>query len=110
MQARSFPPLVEAFLIVEQPHQRLGHWVKILAPLDSAQAPPLATITAYWDPETDHALLGLRYDQLALGPTRLKFVIDLALFAEIGMIQPAELAEGERRRFLAERLARCSHQ
>lgn len=110
MQPRSFPPLVEAFLIVEQPRQRLSHWNATLAPLDSEQAPPLATISAYWDPHADHALLGLRYDELALGPARLDYVVELALLAEIGMIQPAELAEGERRRFLAERLARCTLQ
>jgi hypothetical protein len=107
MQSRSFSPLIEAFLIIEQPRQRLSHWITTLAPLDSDRAPPLATITAHWDPVTDHALLGLRYDELALGPTKLEYVVQLALLAEIGMIQPAELAEGERRRFLAERLSRC---
>lgn len=111
MQARSsFPPLIEAFLIIEQPRQRLSHWLSTLASLDTHRAPPLAQITAYWDPVTDHALLSLRYDELALGPKRLEYVIELALLAEIGMIQPAELVEGERRRFLAERLARCTIQ
>jgi len=109
MQSRSHS-LVEAFLIIEQPRQRLSHWISTLAPLDNDQAPPLATITAYWDPQTDHALLGLRYDEIALGPTKLEYVVELALLAEIGMIQPAELAEGDRRRFLAERLARCTLQ
>ena len=110
MQPRTYSPLIEAFLIVEQPRQRLSHWLTTLAPLDSEEAPPLATITAYWDPATDHALIGLKYDEVALGPKRLEFVVELALLAEIGMIQPSELAEGERRRFLAERLARCSLQ
>ena len=112
MQPRSspFPPLLEAFLIIEQPRQRLSHWLKTLAPLDADRAPPLAQITAYWDPITDHALLCLRYDEAALGPKRLEYVTELALLAEIGMIQPSELAEGERKRFLAERLARCTVQ
>jgi len=109
MQPRSHS-LVEAFLIIEQPRQRLSHWISTLASLDSDLAPPLATITAYWDPQTDHALLGLRYDELALGPSKLQYVVGLALLAEIGMIQPAELGEGERRRFLAERLSRCTLQ
>jgi hypothetical protein len=110
MHPRSFPPLVEAFLIIEQPRQRLSHWIATLSALDSDEAPPLASVTAYWDPETDHALLGLRYDELALGPNGLDYVVRLALLAEIGMIQPAELAVGDRRRFLAERLARCTLQ
>lgn len=108
MHARSFPPLVEAFLCIEQPRQRLSHWSAALAPLDDHRAPPLASIHAYYDPTCDQALLGLRYDELALGRERLAFVIELALLAEVGMIQPAELSEGDRRRFLGERLARCT--
>jgi hypothetical protein len=110
MHPRSHPPLIEAFLIIEQPRQRLSHWIKTLAALDSDAAPPLATVTAYWEPHTDHALIGLRYDELALGPAGLDYVVELALLAEIGMIQPAELAVGDRRRFLAERLSRCTLQ
>jgi len=108
MQSRHLQPLVEAFLLVEQPRQRLSHWTQALGPLDDHRAPPLATITGYYDPATDQALIGLRYDPRALGAERLAFVIDIALLAEIGMIQPAELTDGERRRFLIERLARCT--
>ena len=106
----SSPHLVEAFLIIEQPRQRLSHWIKTLASLDSDKAPPLAMVTAFWDPQTDHALLGLRYDEMALGPDGLAYVVELALLAEIGMIQPKELAHGDRQRFLAERLSRCTLQ
>ena len=104
------PTLVDAFLLVDQPRQRFGHWSRALANLDSSDAPPLATISAFYDPTTDQALLGLRYDALALGPERLAYVVEVALLAEIGMIQPAELSEGERKRFLGERLARCAVQ
>ncbi|HEY6038411.1 MAG TPA: PilZ domain-containing protein, partial [Kofleriaceae bacterium] len=103
-------PLVEAYLLVEQPRQRLGHWTQALAALDSPAAPALASVVALYDPTTDQALLNLRYDELALGPQKLEFVIEVALLAEVGMIQPAELSEGERRRFLTERLARCTVQ
>lgn len=105
---RSANHLVEAFLILDQPRQRVGHWATALTPLDDRQAPPLAAISAYYDPETDEALLGLRYDEAALGPEQLKFVVDLALLAEVGMIQPGALSDGDRRRFLGERLARCT--
>lgn len=108
MDARPYLPLVEAFLVIEQPRQRLTHWTKTLAPLDDDRAPPLAGITAYYDPTTDQALIGLRYDELALGAERLAFVIEIALLAEIGMIQPAELTDGDRRRFVNERLGRCT--
>jgi hypothetical protein len=100
--------LVDAYLLIEQPRQRLGHWTQALAALDSPVAPPLAAVTALYDPTSDQALLALRYDELALGDQRLQFVVEVALLAEVGMIQPSELSEVERRRFLTERLARCS--
>jgi hypothetical protein len=108
MPVRVFQPLVEVYLLVEQPRQRLSHWSQALAPLDSAEAPPAATVDAYYDPTSNQAIFGLRYDELALGPERLGFVIEVARLAEIGMIQPAELSEGDRRRFIGERLASCS--
>ncbi len=100
--------LVEAFLIVDQPRQRLGHWSHALSPLDDQAAPPLANVRAFWDPTTDQALINLAYDPLALGSDRLHYVVEIALLAELGMIQPAELSLGDRRRFLEERLARCT--
>ena len=99
--------LIEAYLLIEQPRQRLGHWTQTLAALDSPMAPALAHVTALYDPTSDQALLALRYDEMALGPQRLQFVVEVALLAEVGMIQPSELSEVERRRFLTERLARC---
>lgn len=104
------PPLVEAYLLIEQPRQRLGHWSQALAALDSPESPPLAAVIALYDPTTDQAILNLKFDELALGPQKLEFIVEIALLAEIGMIQPAELSDGERRRFLTERLARCSLQ
>ena len=108
MPHRELQPLVEAFLVIDQPRQRLVYWSQALAPLDHPRAPAFAMVNAYYDPSTDQALVGLRYDVLALGPDRLKFVVELALLAELGMIQPAELSEGDRRRFLGERLMRCT--
>jgi hypothetical protein len=108
MQSPVPPPLVEAFLVVDQPKQRLSHWLKALAALDDRRAPPLASITAYYEPNADQALLALRYDELALGEERLSYVVEIALLAEIGMVQPHELSEGDRKRFLGDRLASCS--
>lgn len=101
-------PIVEAFLLIEQPRQRLGHWIRALTPLDSPGAPEITAIVGYYDPTTDQALINLQYDATTLGPTRLEYVVSVALLAEVGMVQPAELSEGERARFLAERLPRCT--
>jgi hypothetical protein len=100
--------LVEAFLLIEQPRQRVGHWTQALAALDSAMAPPVVALHAYYDPIADQALINLRYDAGALGDNKLGFVVEVALLAEVGMVQPAELSEGERTRFLGERLSRCT--
>src|SRR5688572_14379325 len=97
--------IVEAFLLIEQPRQRLGHWTKALAPLDDDDAPPIRTIVAYYDPSSDQALLDLQYE---VATANMKYVVDVALLAEVGMVQPAVLSEGERVRFLADRLARCT--
>ncbi|HET7502984.1 MAG TPA: hypothetical protein VFK02_18315 [Kofleriaceae bacterium] len=108
MSSRVFPPLIEVFLLVEQPRQRLSHWSQALAPLDDAEAPAVATVDAYYDPTSNQAIFGLRYDELALPPDRLKRVVEIALLAEIGLIQPAELSEGDRRRFVGDRLSKCT--
>ena len=110
VSANDMTLLVEAYLLIDQPRQRLGHWTAALAALDSPAAPPLAAVVVLYDPTTDQALINLRYDELALGEEHLAFVVEVALLAEIGMIQPAELSDGERRRFLTERLARCTMQ
>ena len=102
--------LLEAFLIIDRPRQRLSHWCTALSPLDDPSAPPFATVIAYYDPTSDEALIGLRYDPLALGDGGVDFLVEVALLAETGMIQPAELSEGDRRRFVGERLARCTLQ
>jgi hypothetical protein len=101
-------PTLEAFLVIEQPRQRFGHWSRILSALDAPAAPPLASVIALYDPTIDQALLDVRYDQVALGKHGLAFLVSFAVENEIGMIQPAELSEGERKRFLGERLARCT--
>lgn len=96
---------VEAFLLVEQPRQRIGHWTKALAALDAPTAPPVKAIVAYYDPTCDQAVIDLQYDA---AKANMKFVADIAVLAEVGMVQPAELSEGERTRFLSDRLARCT--
>ncbi|MDB4960625.1 MAG: hypothetical protein JWP01_624 [Myxococcales bacterium] len=107
MQSRD-TELVEAFLVIDQPRQRLSHWTGALGPLDNPAAPPMATVAAYYDPDADQALLAVRYRAKVLGPAQLEFLVEIALLEEIGMIQPAELSEGDRKRFLNERLARCT--
>ena len=97
--------ILEAILLIEQPRQRFGHWARSLAALDAEDAPKPAAIVAYYDPSSDQALIALQY---AAGTANMRFVADIALLAEVGMVQPAELSEGDRVRFLADRLTRCT--
>jgi hypothetical protein len=100
--------LVEAFLLIEQPRQRLGHWIRALTPLDADNAPRIKELVGYYDPTCDQALINLHYEPEALENGKLDFVMSVALLAEVAMVQPSELSEGERVRFLAERLPRCT--
>lgn len=104
----SSSPVVEVYLLVEQPRQRVSHWTQALAPLDGPDAPALSSVDAYYDASATTAIFGLRYDERWLGPERLRFVHEVARLAELGVIQPAELSEGDRRRFVTERLVGCA--
>src|SRR5262245_24205860 len=97
--------IVEVFLLIEQPRQRLGHWSQMLAALDAANAPKTCAIVAYYDPTCDQALLDLQYDARVAD---IRYVSGVAKLAEVIMVEPCELSEGERARFLADRLTRCS--
>jgi len=108
MSSRGYPALIEVFLLVDQPRQRLSHWSRALAPLDETIAPPLATVDAYFEPASNQAIFGLRYDEAALGPARLSLLTEVTVLAEIATIHPAELSDGDRRRFIVERLAKCT--
>jgi hypothetical protein len=105
MLSTEHTPPVEAFLLIEQPRQRIGHWTKALAALDGPCAPPVEAVIAYYDPTCDQALIDLQY---APAKANMKFVCEIALLAEVGIVQPTELSEGERVRFLADRLTRCT--
>lgn len=100
--------LFEAFLIVDAPRQRLSHWTHALAVLDAPHAPPLTTVTARYDALADQAVLTLCYRATLRDPTPLSFVGGVAVLAEAGLIQLAQLSNREQWRFRSERLARCS--
>jgi hypothetical protein len=108
MQTKETSQRIEAFLLVEQPRQRLGHWINALAALDSPFAPTLAAVVAYYDPSTDQGLLNLQYEHDVLDDAGRQYIMNVAILAEVGMVQPAELSEGERARFLSTRLSRCT--
>ncbi|HEX6839404.1 MAG TPA: hypothetical protein VF334_22660, partial [Polyangia bacterium] len=96
------------FFLVEQPRQRVSHWTQALAPLDDADAPAVVSVDAYFDPATQQAIFAARYDASAFDADALARLVDIATFVEITLIPPHELSDAERRRFVSERLARCT--
>lgn len=100
-------PVAEVHLLVEQPRQRLRYWCGVLAALDAPRAPRLVSAVAHYDSSSELAVLQLQYDRVAFDDVARKYVVNVALDARVGMIQPDELSETDRQRFLVARLARC---
>ena len=108
MSARVSTSQVEVFLLVEQPRQRVSHWTRALAPLDEDRTPAPERVDVYYELPTNLAIFRLRYDEAALGPDHLRRVLEVAVLAEISIIHPADLSEGDRRRLVGDRLASCA--
>lgn len=92
------------YLVLDQPRQRYTHWVEALAPLVAPGAPPPLQVDAYFVAAEDRALLALWY--LAGDTDATALVAEVTRLAEIYVIDPACMAEPDRR-VLLERLAEC---
>ena len=93
-------PIVETFLLIEQPRQRLGHWMQCSL-RSTLQAPRDVRVVAYYDPTCDQALLDLQYDAVSRH-MRLTCVVSSRSSPRSSWSLPSELSEGERARFLAD--------
>jgi hypothetical protein len=111
-RARAMPSLhtstTEVYLLVEQPRQQLSHLSRVLAVLDAAGAPPIMSALAHYDSSCDVAVLQLSYERSTLDALALRYVVNVALAANVGMIQPDALSQSQRKRFVEDRLARCA--
>lgn len=92
------------YLVLDQPRQRITHWVEALAPLGAPGSPPPLQVDAYFVAAEDRALLGLWYQ--AGDAVAAALVAEVTRLAEICVIDPACLAEPDRRALL-DRLAEC---
>lgn len=100
--------LAEVFLLIEHPRQRLEHWLEVLAGFDARHAPPISSVVTYYNDRSGEALLNLQYDAERFDAAARQYVVSVAVVAEVGMIQPNELSDDERERFVNARLARCA--
>ncbi len=86
------------YLVLDQPRQRLSHWVQALAPLAELGAPQPLRVDGYYLAGEDRALLGLWF---LTGDTEASaLVAQVARLAEISLIDPSQLAEPDRRALL----------
>lgn len=92
------------YLVLDQPRQRYTHWIEALAPLGAPGSPPPLQVDAYFVAAEDRALLGLWYQ--AGDSVAAALVAEVTRLAEIYVIDPACLAEPDRRALL-ERVAEC---
>lgn len=92
------------YLVLDQPRQRITHWVEALAPLGAPGSPPPLQVDAYFVAAEDRALLGLWYQ--AGDAVAAALVAEVTRLAEIYVIDPACLAEPDRR-VLLDRLGEC---
>lgn len=92
------------YLVLDQPRQRITHWVEALAPLGAPGSPPPLQVDAYFVAAEDRALLGLWYQ--AGDAVAAALVAEVTRLAEIYVIDPACLAEPDRR-LLLDRLGEC---
>jgi PilZ domain len=92
------------YLVLDQPRQRYTHWVEALAPLTGPGAPPPLQVDAFFVAAEDRALLALWY--LAGDGEAAALVAEVTRLAEIYVIDPACLAEPDRR-ILQDRLIEC---
>lgn len=86
------------YLVLDQPRQRLSHWVQALAPLAELSAPQPLRVDGYYLASEDRALLGLWF--LTGDTEAAALVAQVARLAEISLIDPSQLAEPDRRALL----------
>ena len=76
--------------------------------VDATVSPPLIAIALLSAAALAYEVLLARLFSIVLWHHFAYMIISVALLAEVAMVQPHELSEGERVRFLAERLPRCT--
>jgi hypothetical protein len=99
--------VLEVFLILDQPLQRLSHWVTALARLSAPDVAPYNQVELFYEVSSERAYVRLLYDQRQVGKDKLQFLIDCAELAEIRMLEPSTWPLAERTRFVNDRIARC---
>jgi hypothetical protein len=99
MEALVHQPIYELFFVLEPLTVRARDLIDSLRPLAEPTAPEVRGVDVYYRASSDVALLAIRYDERTLTRERLSWIVDLASGAGIPLLDPARMAETDRRAF-----------
>ena len=99
MEALVHQPIYELFFVLEPLTVRARDLIAALRPLAEPSAPEVRGVDVYYRAASDVALLAIRYDERTLTRERLSWIIDLAGGSGIPLLDPARMAEPDRRAF-----------
>jgi hypothetical protein len=105
MEAIVHQPIYELFFVLEPLTVRARDLMIALRPLAEPTAPEVRGVDVYYRAASDVALLAIRYDERTLTRERLSWIVDLASGSGIPLLDPARMAEPDRRTFYRTYLA-----
>lgn len=93
--------LRELFIVLEPFHNGFRHFVEALAPVAQVaeEGPFLHSADVYYRPDTDVALLAIRFDERSTTAQKLAWVTSVASRADLPVLDPARLGFTDRRTF-----------
>lgn len=94
-------PLCELFIVLEPFRAGFESFMDALDPLDTAAAegPFLKSSDVFYRPDTDIALLALRFDERSTTPQKLLWLGEVAARADLPVLDPGRLGAADRRAF-----------
>ncbi|HUS66585.1 MAG TPA: PilZ domain-containing protein [Kofleriaceae bacterium] len=94
-------PLCELFIVLEPFRDGFAGFIRALEPLDlaAAEGPLLRSSDVFYRPDTDVALLALRFDERSTTPQKLGWLGQVAARADLPVLDPARLGHADRRAF-----------
>ena len=93
--------LRELFIVLEPFHSGFRHFADALAPVTEVaeDGPFLHSSDIYYRPDTDVALLAIRFDERSTSAQKLAWVTSVASRADLPVLDPARLGFSDRRTF-----------
>ncbi len=91
-------PAFELFLVLEPLRVCFQHFARALGPIDGL-GPMLTAVELRYQPTTDVGLITLTLDRMRVGPAGFARIYEIAASAGVPVLDPRQLAPGDRQRF-----------